>query len=339
MTAPSLGSAHRARRYRLYGETIESDLGFVHRLTGSDAPPTVRFTCHPRPSDGPPVTGRRHLGDHPDQVDEEPFSRLFAVDGGHLLSFTATADFVLRPSSIRCYVDARLPEHLRDLLIELRFLGPVMALWLELRGVLALHASAVAVGDAALGFLSHGKGGKTSVGATMLEQGHRLLTDDLLAVTLDGDMATAHGGFATMRMWPAEAEHFVGPASSLPVVHPYYDKRRISVGGPDGFGTFDPRPHPLRALYVLERAPASTAPMVRVTPLRASAALPHLLRHSTAPFLTSAGLAPTRLSRLADLLRHVPIRHVLHATPRKSLPGLAATLLDDAFEDAEEASG
>ena len=327
-------AARPARRmlslHQLYGITLETDVAFANRLIPGTGEPQLRFQRHPRPPQGPALPGRRHLGDHPTRVDGQPYSQLFAFDGGHLLSFPTVADFVLRAESIDVYVDERLDDGLSETVVELRFLGPVMALWLELRETLALHASAVVVDGAAIGFLSHGKGGKTSVAAALLGQGHPLLTDDLLAVTVDGE-ATGHPGFATMRMWPAEAEFFVGGAEQLPIVHPFYDKRRVPVGGPDGaLGAFEHQARPLRALYVLERALDEIGPWFEVSPLSAGEALPHLLRHSTAPYLTTSGLAPERFRRLVELLRVVPVRHVLHATPREDLQALASALAADA---------
>lgn len=322
------------RRYLLYGVTLETSFRFDNRLLASTSDPDVVFDVSPRSPAVPPLPGFRHVADHPRKVKDEPFSRLFAFDGGYVLSFTATADFVLRADTIHCYVDDELPDHLRDVLVELRFLGPVMALWLEVRGTLALHASAVLIDDSAVAFLSHGKGGKTSVAATLVQQGHPMLTDDLLAVTVADGGATGCGGFGTMRMWPPEAEHFLGTASGLPLVHPFYEKRRVPVGGSDGWGSFDPRPRALRCLYVLERAPMS-GPRLRISEVPPREAFTHLMRHSTAPFLTSAGVAPGRLKRLTQLLRTVPVRHVLHATSHEDLPSLASSLVAHAAKPEE----
>jgi hypothetical protein len=322
----SPGSGNPVGRYLLYGVTLEASFPFSNRLPPSTGDPDVVISVSPRSPAAPPLPGFRHLADHPRKVKDEPFSRLFAFDGGYVLAFTATADFVLRADTIHCYVDDDVPDHLRDVLVELRLLGPVMAFWLEVRGTLALHASAVVIDDAAVGFLSHGKGGKTSVAATLVQQGHPMLTDDLLPVTVTGGLVTSHGGFGNMRMWPPEAEHFLGTASGLPLVHPFYEKRRVPVGGSDGWGSFDPRPRDLRCLYVLERAPMS-GPRLQITEVPPREAFTHLMRHSTAPFLTSAGVAPGRLQRLAQLLRTVPVRHVLHATPHEGLASLARSLV------------
>jgi hypothetical protein len=317
------------RHYRIYGVTLETSFAFANDLFPAEGPGDVRFTCRPRPPKGPVLPGLRHVGDDPVEIDGLPYCSLLEFDGGHLLRFTQVADFLLTDAEIVCYVHDALDRDLVATVVELRLLGPAFALWLELHGTLALHASAVVVDGVALGFISHGKGGKTSVAATLLQRGHMLLTDDLLAVTATPTGPLGHPGFATMRMWPTEATHFVGGAEHLEIVHPAYEKRRVPVGEAHGFGRATAASWPLAALYVLERG-SSPDPQVTLEPVSSRVALPHLLRHSTAPFLSTAGLAPTRLMRLVGLLHDVPVRHVRHVTPVDALSDLVDTILADA---------
>jgi hypothetical protein len=319
------------RRYRVYGLTLETSFRFANDLhdgPGDDAA-DLRFSCRRRPAKGPVLPGLRLLADDPTQVDGQPYCSVLEFRGGHLLRFTQVADFVLTEHEIVCYVHEALAPELVATVVELRLLGPTLALWLELHGTLALHASAVAVDDVALGFISHGQGGKSSLAASLLEQGHTLLTDDLLAVTTTPTGPVAHPGFATMRMWPAEARRFAGDIAHLDVAHPFYDKRRVPVGGPGGFGAACTGSRPLSALYVLERGDRDDPPY-SFSPLSSRDALPHLLRHSTAPFLSTVGLAPARLMRLVGLLHDVPVRHLRHVTSHEALPDLTRAVLADA---------
>jgi hypothetical protein len=321
------------RAHRIYGLTLGTSFRFANELhqAGEQAQVDVRFSCRRRPSKGPVLPGMRQLGEDEYRIDGLPYSSLWEFDGGHLLRFTRVADFVLADREIVCYVHDELDEDLAATVVELRLLGPTLALWLELHGVLALHASAVDVGGTALGFLSHGKGGKTSVAATLVQRGHPLLTDDLLAVATSHAPPMAHAGFPTMRMWPTEATHFVGDTEHLEVVHPYYEKRRVPVGGTHGWGEATAISRPLGVLYVLERG-ADGEPPVAITPIPSREALPYLMLHSTAPFLSSAGLAAARLMRLVGFVHDVELRHVRHVTPPDRLSALVDVLLADAAE-------
>jgi hypothetical protein len=253
------------RRYRVYGVTLETSFAFANDLLPGEGKSDVRFTCRRRPPKGPVLPGLRLLGEDTTQVEGLPYCSLLEFEGGHLLRFTKAADFVLTEREIICYVHDALDPELVATVVELRLLGPTLALWLELHGTLALHASAVAVDGVALGFISHGKGGKTSVAATLLQHGHTLLSDDLLAVTTTPSGPVAHPGFATMRMWPAEARHFVGGVDHLDVAHPFYEKRRVPVGAGSGWGRTTTEPFRLAALYVLERGASDGEPPVVLT--------------------------------------------------------------------------
>ena len=104
--------------------------------------------------------------------------------------------------------------------MEIRLLGPVFSFWLELQGIPVLHASAVLVEGQAVAFLSSNYGGKTSLAATLMQAGHPLLTDDFLPVERGDGLYLGRPGYPTMRMWPEEAEHFLGSYEDLGLVHP-----------------------------------------------------------------------------------------------------------------------
>jgi hypothetical protein len=317
------------RRYHLYGVVVETGFVFANAMHATDAAPEVRLLVRPRPPRGTMLPGLRHLGDDAAEAEGLPFCSLYTFDGGLLLRYTRVADFVLTAQSVVCLVHDTLEESLGATVIELRFLGPVMALWLEMRGVLALHASAAVVDGHAIGFLSHNRGGKTSVAATLVQRGHEFLADDLLAITPDNDVAVAHAGFPSARMWPTEAEHFLGSTRGLALAHPYYEKLRVPVD--DGIGRCTATSHPLLSLYVLERVPGLRPRPYRIASLASRDGLSLLMRHSTAPFLSTAGLAPERLMRLVGLLHDAPVRHVRHDIPNAELPRLADAIVHDAL--------
>jgi hypothetical protein len=64
--------------------------------------------------------------------------------------------------------------------------GPCMAAILRQRGMLALHASSVLIGDKAVCFLGSSQTGKSSLAASFLYEGYRVLSDDLVAIQTNG---------------------------------------------------------------------------------------------------------------------------------------------------------
>ena len=206
----------------------------------------------------------------------------------------------------------------------------MLSFFLERRGIPALHASAVAVGDRAVAFLSGNRGGKSALAASLAQAGHPLLTDDILPVKPAAGHFLGLPGYPAMRMWPDEAEHFLGHYRDLELVHPQLDKRRVAVG-PAGFGTFCAEARPLACLYIPERRdPAAWGDGVEITPLRPTAALMELVRNAfTARAVEALGWQRSRLMVLGDLVQRVPVRRLIYPSGFQRLPQVRQAILRD----------
>lgn len=235
--------------------------------------------------------------------DGESIARLHRVEGFEVLCFPGLADFYLGPERIDCHPPAPEPENL----VEIRLLGPVFSYWLERRGLPTLHASAVDVGGRAVAFLSSHGGGKTGLAAAMMRAGCSLLTDDVLPLEEREGTFFGRPGYPQMRMWPDEAEWFLGGFEDLTLVHPALAKRRVPVG-PDGFGVFQGSTLPLSCLYVPERQPDGG---VEIQDLPPREAFLELVRHSFSPHLVqAAGLQAARADLFARLVGRIPVRRL-----------------------------
>ncbi|HEX2645357.1 MAG TPA: hypothetical protein VHU81_20330, partial [Thermoanaerobaculia bacterium] len=230
----------------------------------------------------------------------------------------------LRPGRIDCHLLA--PRY--SSLVEIRLLGPVLAYWLESRGIPALHASAVTIGKQAVAFLSTHGAGKTGLAAAFMRAGGELLTDDLLPVEEQDGAFLGRPGYPQMRMWPDEAAHFLEAFEHLPLVLPELAKRRVPVG-PDGFGVFCTDSRPLTCLYLPERLANRDAP-VELREVSPRDAVIELIRHSFSPHLVEAvGLQPARLDLFARLVRQVPVRRLLYPSGFERLPEVVEAVRRD----------
>ena len=220
--------------YRLFGLTLVSDFPFANQLAHGVDPPDLTFTCavqSPVPTDWGRAT---RIYASPYRTDDgESIAYLYRLDACDVLRFTRVADFYLWPDRIVCH----LLDSAYDYMVEIHLLATVLAFWLELQGIPALHASAVVVDGRAAAFLSHSASGKSVLAATLMQAGYPLLTDDILPVERRHGAFVGRSGYPQMRMWPDEARYFLGHYHNLERVHPALSKRRAHVG-PDGFGTF-----------------------------------------------------------------------------------------------------
>ena len=81
-------------------------------------------------------------------------------------------------------------------------LGPGLGVLLHRRGLLVLHGSAVDIGGRAVVLVGHKGAGKSTTAAALVARGHRLLTDDLVALDAGGVVLP---GPTQMKLWGASA--------------------------------------------------------------------------------------------------------------------------------------
>ena len=269
-------------RARLYGVTLETPFPFAAPLSPAEPGAPTELTL----------------------VVRDPASGVLERSAVGRVRVPGVADYVLERERITA-----MPAPGSDGgLVELHFLSSAMTAWLERRGTLALHASAVVAGCGAIAFLAENRGGKTALAATFAQAGCPLLTDDILALEPRADgRVVAHAGYPQMRMWEDNARHFVGSGwRRLSVVHPGYPK--VRVGMTDIGASFHAGAVPLRALVLPCRSPdADTDISMRRSEIAAGAVA--LLRHVFAPPTAAdwPAQAHWRLASVSRAIESVPL--------------------------------
>ena len=244
-----------------------------------------------------------------------------------VLRFPHTGDFYVRPDLITCY--ELKTAFKRD--VSRWLSGTVLALWLERRGIPVFHASAVVVDSRAIAFLGTNGAGKSSLAAAFMKRGYSMLTDDALAVDHSRcGRVMARPGYSQMRLWPDQAEYFVGHSEDLELVHPDATKRYVPVG-PEKLGSFCDVPRPLGCLYIAARRDAEdSGKNVEITPLSSTEAVIELVRYSfTARLLAGLGLQAERLKTLAQIVQRIPVRRLTDPTGLQYLPATCDAILQD----------
>ena len=298
------------RRYRLFGHTFASNRPLASWLPPSPDPAdlVISFVSEPPvdwdPADATPVFSSRSKSE-----DGRSILVLYILGACKVIRFLEFADFYLWPDRLVCRVDDRAPAHL----IRNFLLANVLPFWLELKGFITIHGSAVNISGQAVAFLAHSHNGKSTLAASLLQSGYALLTDDVLPLRVQDGIYWAYPGYPAMRMWPDEADHFLTEYEHLERVHPDLDKRYVPVGN-GYFGLFCDQPVPLGRIYILERRGADdlqAEPEIQHIPHRE--ALIELLRYSFITRLSEAvGLAGDRFGSLSGLVRVIPVRRLIY---------------------------
>ncbi|MEL7110634.1 MAG: hypothetical protein AAGL99_15325 [Pseudomonadota bacterium] len=113
---------------------------------------------------------------HPDAVQYHSFS-----ENRQVLVFPEVAGFIIDGRK-KIYIE-RKPDA-SSALLALPFLGPVLAVWLNVRRKFTLHGSAVLHQGRAYGFVGDKGAGKSTLASMLLKNpGVEFITDDLLVIT------------------------------------------------------------------------------------------------------------------------------------------------------------
>lgn len=140
-------------------------------------------------------------------------------------------------------------------------LGPVIGLLLRLRGVICLHASAVAMGNSAFVFVGSEGAGKSTTAAALAQRGHTVISDDIVALSERDGVFLAFPACPYLSLWPESVNILYGPEKTLPSFSPHLDKRQLFLT--KNRLRFAAEPQPLGAIFLLgERSADTAAPFV-----------------------------------------------------------------------------
>ncbi len=308
------------RTHRFFGLDLSSDFPFVVRSPGGQREPNLRFTCTDRLNRSP--RAQTVYTSSIRTSDDRPALELDEASGAHFLRVAGIGEFELEEGSITCRPWIRQPE-----LVEIALLGTVLALWLELRGIPAIHASAVEIDGSAVAFMAGHQGGKSSLAAAFLQMGHALISDDISALgSLEGRIQL-RPSYPQMRMWPRDAAHFLGSEVRLRRLYPGGEKRRVPVG-PAGFGRFCAKTIPLVLAILPERDASYRGPIV-LEPVGRAGAVVELTRHSFLGRTVHAlGLAPGRFDTFAEIARQVSFQRLRFPAGFEFLPGVEQAVIE-----------
>jgi hypothetical protein len=280
----------------IHGLVVETDLDVGPlRWVADDAPAdlsVVRVGDRPVPGD---VPAGRPVSDLADPADGTRFLTVRRDDAGSVVARAhGICDFTIDPTASR--VEAALDPTAAPGLASVIAGGTLLALVLELRGHLVLHASAVVDGPSAVAVVGASGMGKSTMASLCCAAGARLLADDVLRVEVAGGTALAHAGGAAVRLRPGAAslvERFETPTTRSA-------DERILLVPPSSQGAVAP----LRAIVVPARREGGE---LRVTHVGGADALVLLSRFPRLLGVRDAEMLRAGFDRLAALVAVVPL--------------------------------
>jgi hypothetical protein len=258
-------------------------------------------------------------------ADDSPALRVWRSESGDYFRwlYEDGTEFILDSAGAQIWGSWKEPSTLEDAAIYLR--GPVLGFALRLRGVVCLHASALAVDGMAIAVVGGQAAGKSTTAAALACRGFPMLSDDVAALVDQGETFLVQPGFPQICLWPDSAQALFGSADCLPRITPNWEKRYLALA--KGEYAFQPQPLVLGAIYILaasrEEAPAS------VEAANSAAGLMELVTHSYTNYALDPDMRAREFDVLARVLNHVPVRHISRPAGSRPHDGLCDAILAD----------
>ena len=268
MTTPSEGTSYR---YSVYGVRVTSDTPFEFPAAPEmDAPlADVEFVeC----ADGDFPASSACV---PDAGAESWFMYRCSADESTYLRWADLYEFHIEAdgSRVACHQLAR--GH-RGVLQNFLF-GQALSFALVRQGFEPLHAAVLGVDDVAIGFLGDCTFGKSTLAASFLRAGHRLLTDDMLMIDWRANELIALPGTGRIKLEPDSALALLLETTRGVRLNPDSTKRSFALAEHRAQRTGLPLAH----LFVLPTpAERDRISEIEIRPLSRAAMLQALLKNS-----------------------------------------------------------
>lgn len=281
--------------YNVFGGHLRSELEFPE-LARCDGSAQATWTLR-RATGSPPTGDLELLGTA--SIGDDVGVRLFRTLAGYRLEYDDTGTYEVRGSGSEIVWYPAPGTSLES--VRLDILGRVLALAFHASGAFSLHASAVALGGGAVGFMAPKLHGKSTTAFALVRSGARLVTDDMLVIS-SAATPRVRPGIQTVRLWEDSAAAVdagggarVGEEGKV-LVDDLHGSERVQ------------ETLPLSALYLL--APfvddGAGRPVGR-TRLPPTTAAVLLVAHAKIGSLLGGSEAPVLFGRAAALAARVPV--------------------------------
>ena len=233
---------------------------------------------------------------------EEEFFELAYRDG---------ARFLVDGRGIR--VRASRPARLAIDYLATYLRGPVMGFVLRRRGILALHGSAVCIGEESIVFCGPSEAGKSTIAAALSSRGVPVLSDDIAALGLIDDIFHVAPGYPWLCLWPDTDRFVLDPSKPLPQITAGWEKRYLSLKGTG----FKAESRPVGAIYLLApRSSDTRAP--RIEALGSHEAVWELAKNTYMNWLLDRTARAVEFDSLSRLVAQIPVKRIVpHTDPSK----------------------
>jgi hypothetical protein len=246
------------------------------------------------------------------------------LDGSSYVRWDNVGEFLVSADGRR--VVCRREEKVSSESFQVYLLGQALSFALVKQHLEPLHATTVVVDGKAVAFLGSNAFGKSSLAASFLAAGFRLLTDDLLIVRDVPHGAMACPGPPRIKLFSKVAGRVLGGTADGPAMHTETDKRVLRLATHQSCS----EPVMLKTIYAVA-APrdACRTPEVRIETLSPRDAFVALLKGTFNRRLVSAERLERQFGAMAALADRVVVKTLAYPRAIDRLTEVRAAVLAD----------
>jgi hypothetical protein len=303
--------------YRVYGISLRSQVPLHYPESDNPASYEAEIVSVPRSSFPEFLNG----------ISPETskwFQHLPLEDGSTYLRWKGLSEFLVSPDGTRVTICPA--SRASQAAVHTYLLGQVLSFALLKKGIESLHATVVVVDGNAVGFLGDCGIGKSTLAASFLQLGYRMLTDDVLVVRQQGKTLLAFPGPARIKLFPGTAKSLLEHGGAGVPMNQRTSKLVIRLHK----NQIEESPVPLRALYVLPTyMGAARSRSIRIRELSQSRACVELLKST----FNNSVLDPWRLQQQFEAAAaHAPlvaVKKMSYPRTLAHLPRVRSAILSD----------
>ncbi|WP_340371758.1 aldolase [Peribacillus sp. FSL E2-0218] len=205
--------------------------------------------------------------------------------------------------------------------IRLYILGTCMGALLMQRNILPIHGSAVAINGKAYAIVGDSGAGKSTLASAFLKKGYKLLSDDVIPVTLNNEnIPIVTPSYPQQKLWLESLNHFDMDSTNYQPLIVREDKFAVPVQ--DQFIT---QQLPLAGVFELIKGEGTE---INIKPIQSLQRFYKLYQHTYRNFfLEKSGLMDWHFNTSAKLLQKIEFFQLQRPINRFTAPELAEMIL------------
>ena len=319
-------------RYSVFGLSLCSNLSIpgLPRSSSSTDAPEVQLHLGIVPDLDLPSSAARglnkpiYVSSYTDAAGEPALRAWETADGASLhLAYSDATEFWLDRKGAAIWALWSERSSLENAISYL--LGPVLGLMLRLRGIVCLHASAVAFDDHCVAFVGSAGAGKSTTAAAFAKLGRSIVSDDIVGLVERDGIFHVLPAYPHLCLWPESVTMLYGSPDVLPQLLHDWEKRLLALG--ENGTRFEQRTLPLGAIYILGERRPDTTPVVGAIAERE--VLLSLVANTYATNLIDRTMRGEEFALLSRLISSVPVRIVHPSGDPTRLEDLCRVLQSD----------